>query len=292
MGNSKFFYYPMPNATHLQTIDLGEVVGELFSDFELDVVDADRRSGGFSRSVGMSREIVTIQRDRMVGSEDLAIQFVALQNHLDRGGVVGFCADSDKAFAYPLSTRPNSGDQTVGCSPNPFTDRAGSITPTAGDYIVLETESPASLREQCKITVNGTTPTAGGTITVKDPIAFNYRRRTFLRHYRFWPLCLRRPASDVGRNIVTNERGFLFSLDIRLQVDLSALFAFHRSFDGIHRNPDTLPTATNTTPPFVGGYDPLPFDRLSDIEIDLIDSSNAEDEFDYASGGATITFGE
>lgn len=292
MGNSKFFYYPKPDSRRLVTINMGEVVGELFSDFEVETVDANKRNGGINRSVGLTREIVNIQRDRMVGSEDLAIQFVAMQNHLDRGGVVGFCADTDKAFAYPLINRPNSGDQTVGCAPNPFVDMAGSITPAVDDYVVIESESPASIREQGKITVNSTTPAAGGTITLKNRIAFTYPRRAFLRHYRFWPLCLRRPAGDVGRNIITNERGFLFSLDVRLMVDLSALFAFHRSFDGIKRNPDSLPSETSTTPPFVGAYDPLPFDRLADIDIDIIDSSGAEHEFSYADGGSLITFGE
>ena len=83
----------------------------------------------------------------------------------------------------------------------------------------------------------------------------------------------------------------LVEIDVRLMVDLSALFAFHRSFDGIMRNPDTLPSQTSTTPPFVGSYDPLPFDR-SNIEIDIIDSSAAEDEFSYADGGSLIGFGE
>lgn len=292
MGNSKFFYYPKPDSRRLVTIDMGEMIGELYSDFEVDVVDANRRNGGINRSVGLTREIVNIQRDRMNGSEDLAIQFVAMQNHLDRGGVVGFCADSDKAYAYPLIARPNSGDQTVGCAPNPFVDMAGSITPAANDYVTIESESPNSLREQGKILTNGTTPAAGGQITLKQRIVFTYPRRAFLRHYRFWPLCLRRPAGDVGRNIITNERGFLFSLDIRLMVDLSALFAFHRSFDGIVRNPDSLPTSVNTTPPFVGAYDPLPFDRLADIEIATIEDTESEHQFSYADGGSTIGFGE
>jgi len=278
MGNSKFFYYPQPDASRLVTIDLGEMIGELFSDYTVDAVDADYRDGGMSRSVGRTREIVNIQRDRMVGSEDLAIQFVAMQNHLDRGGVVGFCADSDKAYAYPLSKRPRTGEQSVGCSSNPFTDFAGSIIPTVNDYVTIETESPASLREQNKITSVAHITSAGGTISLKNKIAFNYKRRTFIRHYRFWPLCLRRPAGDIGQNIVTNERGFLFSLDIRLFVDLSALFAFHRSFDGIRRDPQTLPTEDSTTPPFTGGYDPLPFVNRHEIEVDVIQQHESVSE--------------
>lgn len=291
MGTSKFFYYPKPDARRLVTIDLGEVVGELFSDFEFDIVDANRRNGGINRSVGRQREIVNIQRDRLALSENLAVQFVALQNHLDRGGVCGFCADSSKAYAFPLLKKPESGDTTILCHANPFTDMVGSIDPQEFDYITLETQSPSTIREQTQVKNNQTIPRAGGLIELKDRIVFTYPRKVFMRHYRFWPLCLRRPASEVGRNIITNERGFLFSLDIRLFVDLSALFAFHHFDAEIGKNPDSLPGTTDNVPPTKGGRDPLPFDR-PDIERNNPVDITAEDEFSYADGGSLITFGE
>lgn len=275
MGNSKFYYYPQPDGRRLVTLDLGEVIAELFSDFEHDVVDANMRTGGINRSTGLTREIVTIQRDRMIGGESTAYQFAALQNHLDRGGVISFAADSAKAFAYPLIRKPESYDSAIGFGPNPFSDMAGAIIPATNDYIVLETESPSSIREQTQLTSVAATSAAGGTAGTQ-PIVFTYPTRVFMRHYRFWPLCLRRPASDVGQNIVTNEGGRLFSLNLRLMVDLSALFAFHRSFDGIKRNPDSLPATNENTPPFIGGRGPLPFEH-GYPEIDIIGKEAEED---------------
>jgi hypothetical protein len=252
MGNSKFYYYPQPDGRRLVTLDLGEMIAELFSDFEHDVVDANLRTGGINRSTGLTREIVTIQRDRMIGGES-----------------------SDKAYAYPLIRKPESYDSAIGFGPNPFSDMAGAIIPATNDYVVLETESPSSIREQTQLTSVAATSAAGGTAGTQ-PIVFTYPTRVFMRHYRFWPLCLRRPASDVGQNIVTNEGGRLFSLNIRLMVDLSALFAFHRSFDGIKRNPDSLPATNENTPPFRGGRGPLPFEH-GYPEIDIIGKEAEED---------------
>ena len=38
---------------------------------------------------------------------------------------------------------------------------------------------------------------------------------------------LKRPSSDVGSSIVTNEHGLFFSLSLRLVPDMNSLFAFH-----------------------------------------------------------------
>ena len=37
--SARFYYYPEPDGSHLITIDLGEELGELFSDFFVNAVD-------------------------------------------------------------------------------------------------------------------------------------------------------------------------------------------------------------------------------------------------------------
>ena len=78
---------------------------------------------------------------------------------------------------------------------------------------------------------------------------YTYPERAFARYYRFWPT-LRRPASDIGQNIITNEGGRLFSLNIRLYLDTHTLFNFHSGFDGIDRSPNFTP---NNIPAASGG---------------------------------------
>jgi len=66
----------------------------------------------------------------------------------------------------------------------------------------------------------------GGDVDTVNPVRFQYDQPAFMRHYRFYPV-LKRPQSDIGQAIVTNEGGRLFSLSIRLVVDYVTLYAAH-----------------------------------------------------------------
>ena len=66
----------------------------------------------------------------------------------------------------------------------------------------------------------------GGDIDTVNPVRFQYDQPAFMRHYRFYPV-LKRPQSDIGQSIITNEGGRLFSLSIRLVVDYATLYAAH-----------------------------------------------------------------
>jgi len=256
MGTAKFYFYPQPDGSRLSIIDLGERLAELFSDIQMDANDGISRDGRQYRSLGMSREIITIQRDRMAGGEALAHKLFSLQNHLDRGFSCSFTSDSAYSWAYPLKSRPEAVDSAIGVGANPFQDMLGSITPQADQYMILETESPTGIKEIREIQSSTVTSGAGGIINVKSPyIQFTYpTSRVFARWYRFWPV-LRRPVEDVGKAIVTNEGGRLFSLNLRLVVDIAGLFRFHNCSDGVVRDPDPLPPSdsSNRVPPSQGG---------------------------------------
>ena len=259
MGNACFYFTPQPDGRRLVKIDLGERLGELFSDFEIDAEDSVARDSSQFRSIGMSREVVTIQRDRFAAGETLAAKLVALQNHLDRGYSCSFTADDSYAWALPVTRRPISGDQSLGLGANPFVGFINKL-PASNQFCVLESESPAGIREQVVINSASVTNTSGGSVTLNDPyVNFTYPRRAFLRWYRFFPV-LRRPQVDVGRNIVTNENGRLFSLNIRLVVDLAGLFLFHNCADGVIRDPDPTPPLDISflIPPEQGGAGSTP----------------------------------
>ena len=230
MGNAKFYYTPEPFGTgpRLQVIDLNEPLGEMFSDISVEAVDAVSLNGSIQRSVGKTQEVVTIQRDRMLGGEDLAIQFHALQNHLDRGFSVSFAADDTNAFCFPIRGSLNNGATSINLYADPFQNLTAPFTtlPASGDYCTIETSSPAMIQEIIKVLGAGSITAQGGTITTVDRVKFQYDQPAFLRHYRFYPV-LKRPQSDIGQSIITNEGGRLFSLSIRLVVDYEVLYAAH-----------------------------------------------------------------
>ena len=233
MGNAKFFYYPQPDGRHLVEIDMGEALGELQSTIQHDAVDAITQSGGIFRSVSRGAEFVNIQRDRMQLGEDLAIQFEALQNHLDRGFSCMAVSDHAKAWAASAIPSPNGGDNVISVGNAVFTDITGtvvdgaSLVPVAGDYLVIETDSPPLVREVVEVQSASLDMTTGGTITLVNPVSFDYTgRKVFVRYYRFFPV-VKRPQEDIGTPLITNEGGRLFSLSVRLVFDYEFYFALY-----------------------------------------------------------------
>ena len=90
------------------------------------------------------------------------------------------------------------------------------------------------------------TSASGGSITTQNRINFDYNtRKTFARYYRFWPILKR--ANDIGRAIITNEGGRLWSLNVTLVPDYQALFAFFNGDFFQHTN-----TGLATAPPASG----------------------------------------
>ena len=225
---AKFYYYPQPTGNHLVTIDLQEDLAEYYCEYEVTAGSSESMNGKIHQTTMLNREIITIVRDRMQGSETLAHQFLALQNHLDRGFSCAFAADADNAFCHPLSQLPVGGDSRVQCHSNPFVNMVGTKTPAANDFVVIESQPPKMLQEAHKIQSlgSGFGATTGGQINLNNLINFTYQGPAFLRHYRFHPVLKRLPA-DRGKSIITNEHGLLWSLEIRLTPDYENYFAFH-----------------------------------------------------------------
>lgn len=233
MANPKFWFYPSPDGLRLFEIDLGEPLAELYSEFDVDSATAVGLDGSMYRTTGVHREVVTIQRDRMKLGEDLAVKFQALQNHLDRGFSCAFANDPDKAYCFPVTMQPSSGDHQVFLGGDPFRQWTGGAVAAEKDFVVIESQNPQLLYEQKKVQAfTSSTPTAtissslGGTLNLSPAIAFSHNAAAWCRHYRFFPI-LKRPQKDVGKAIITNEGGRLFSLNITLVIDYQTLFSHH-----------------------------------------------------------------
>jgi hypothetical protein len=274
MGNASFWYFPNPTGSQMVTLNLGEPLAELFTDFEVDGRTGVTMSGKMRRVVGLSREVVTIQRDRLAGGERTAMKFAALQSHLDKGGSVSFSADADKAWAAPIKTSPNAGDTRIRTHANPFRSFVGTNTPAANDYVVIESPPPGMIHEIRQInnasSLSATTDgffdlTGSAPTSDRDSgTAFTYDDLSFARWYRFWPI-LKRPQADIGKNIITNESGILWSLSVRLVVDYYNLFSFHPA------------TGQSFTPEFVG--DTLLPEASLNTDLATLDSPRGASEY-------------
>ena len=227
MGTAKFYYFPRPSGlSFLRIIDLKESLAELFSDFEVDAQDGVSYTGRRYRTISRLSEVVRIQRDRMKGSEDLALELMTLQSHLAHGFPTMFAADSTKAYATYLRQPVKSGDTVLFVGPNVFRSFVGNQIVAANDYLMIESENPGMKYQMVEVQSITATATASGTITLRQPIQFDFDKGAIgVRHYRFWPT-LKRPASQVNQNMVTNERGFLFSLDVTMIPDYGNYFDF------------------------------------------------------------------
>tara|TARA_Y100000593_G_scaffold9386_1_gene17133 strand:- start:4853 stop:5692 length:840 start_codon:yes stop_codon:yes gene_type:complete len=223
---AKFWFYPEQG--RLLEIDLGEDLGELFFDFEYEEETNTSLVGGMYRTVTMSRQAITIQRDRLKLGEGIGNKLRSMENHLNRGLSVSFCSDHTKAFCYPLRNATSTGSTSINVLGDPFYQMTGGgSVPVSGDYVAIETKPINAKYEVQKFTsTSGAFSAAnGGRININEGTAFRYDRPAFLRYYRFWPILKR--ASDVGSSIITNENGLLFSLSIKLVVDPLVLWSFH-----------------------------------------------------------------
>ena len=232
MGNAAFYFYPEPNGSQLVTIDLGEPLGELFFDFDIEESTATSMTGSMYRTFMMQRQVITIQRDRLKLKEDMANRLRALESHLNRGFSCGFTCDTDKSFIYPIQNFPYSGDTAIKVMGDPFRNMTGSKVPVLDDYCAIDTPNVAATYEVGKYasTTGAFSSSNGGQINLANGVNFTYDRPAFLRYYRFWPTLKR--ADAIGESIITNENGILFSLSIRLVVDTSLLFSFHPLMTG------------------------------------------------------------
>jgi hypothetical protein len=227
MGNAKFYYFSRPaGISYLQTIDLQEGLAELFSEFEIDAQDGVSYTGRRFRTISRLSEIVRIQRDRMKGGEELSRDLNSLQSHLAHGYPTMFSADSEKAYATYLRQPAKAGDTVLYVGPNVYRSFVGNQIVQAGDYLMIESQNPAMFYQQVEVQSITATASSPGTITLANPIQFDFDSGSIgVRWYRFWP-SLKRPADNVNTNMISNERGFLWSLDVLMTPDYGVYHDF------------------------------------------------------------------
>jgi hypothetical protein len=203
------------------TIDLTESLSDLQVTPRRDVADSFGIHGGRSRELLRPWVDVRIVLDRF-NDRKLFRQFSAMINHLERGGSVAFCNDSDKVFlARTLVEYPQ---HTTSIELGPKDASAYTTVPNTlanGDEIVIESGPPAGKREYH--VVNAHTESVSGSLTAPTTITLgesrsfrdDYPAGSVVRYSDFYPALILGPG-QTGGSILTHDHRITYTFDILL----------------------------------------------------------------------------
>jgi hypothetical protein len=223
MGNATFYWYPDP-AGSIEVLDLGEKISDLQVTPVRVARDAYSARGGQHRTTTFGALKVRIVLERFTG-QDLAWKIESMQSHLERGGSVGFAADSTKAWCGMATTLPDRGDTRLVTNGNAFKAWATGALLAVGDIIAMTGGQPEGIVEYGKV---GVSHLGGGFFDAKvvgldSEVKHSFRMGPVaVRHRDFYPI-LRMPSAQIGRAIVTHDHRISYTLDMELQTDQATL---------------------------------------------------------------------
>jgi len=241
MGNPKFWYYPGSASSAPIEIEIPGPLSDLFW-----APLRDRRSGwtlaGEMRSaVNSGRLRVTIACGPFNDSaayQHLAYQLESMSAHLEKGGAVSFAADSAKcvgSFITAYTTTATAATCAI-VEPNVFSAYNSSAALVTGDIVCIESPNPELNREYSRLSADLT----GTTLTLADPIRYEYLEKPMMvRHRDFFPV-LYMPEDRLGTNLVTHDHRLTFLLDLTLEQSIDGFVAFY---------PDQFDVSVELVPP-------------------------------------------
>jgi hypothetical protein len=222
MPQPSVYYYPVEGGA-IREVDFGYSLQSLKPIEGYDNPTTINGIGSPSFNPLLGRLRVHLRKERVPSLTSsgavLAREFVALENHLRRGGVIGVALDRTKAFAAYVNTGLFAGGSTIDGGPNVYRDVLSSaLAMAAGDTICLESGNPDWRREQLKI---NTVSVGSLTFSITTTSAIVYDRDNasgvMVRHRDFYP-ALFLPQDQQDKEIVTDENGTLWTFDAELQV--------------------------------------------------------------------------
>lgn len=213
MGNPSFYYYPTTPGP-LKVVDLGVTIADLFLTPNRARVDAFGGDMRVSSRLGPASARVTIRKERFT-SRSVERELRNVEDHLIRGGRVGFSWDHAKTWAAYTSGPLVTGGTIAYTGGNAYTSWSASATLASGDEIAIESPNPEMIRE-----INSVSSlNSSGDITLGAAATFTWSYRKLVRWRWFFP-ALYLPQDQLGRSIVTSDRGLNFNLDCELAVDM------------------------------------------------------------------------
>ncbi len=155
---------------------------------------------------------IELERFGVPGANPVERFLNALQNHLDRGGLVGFSRDSAKTFCGVIPSGMRQGETTLDTRGNGYASWNGSAVTASGDEVVVESAAPGWRREILPVSSH-----SAGKIITSAGTSFSYLDTPAIVRWRdFYPV-LYRPEAERGRPIVTHDRRRNYTLDLLLE---------------------------------------------------------------------------
>ena len=180
--------------------------------------------------------------DRFVEPE-LAMAFLALEEHLKAGGVIGVAENHSKAWAGFVEGVPVIRGRGTSAKPllvktsRSFWNDSGTLA--ADDGVRLSSGIPETLADEGIVS----SFSASGkqvTLAMDEGVRFRFEQQPVLvTHHRYWP-CLRLPAEEQERNsqsYLSADRGVTWTWDITLEEALDVIVDYRRRGDDALRNP-------------------------------------------------------
>lgn len=152
---------------------------------------------------------IVLERYGALGTTQMEREMVLLENHLRRGGRIGFAADASRAWAGLAMASVARGDTSIQTGGNGYSAWEPLATLSAGDVVIIESAAP-DYRRECQ-QISGYSAT--GTVTCA--VDATYAGAPIVRHRDFWPV-LRLAASE-RRPIVTHDGRRTWTVDMTLE---------------------------------------------------------------------------
>lgn len=199
---------------------------------------------------------IEVERFGSVGADATEAALHALQNHLDRGGLVGFSKDHAKAFCGVIPSGLVQGSTVLRTRGNGFSAWSASGAVAANDQIVVESSTPTWRREILSVA-----SVSGSVVTASTGLRYAHVDTSCIVRWRdFYPV-LFRPESERGREMVTTDKRRNYTLDVTLEYSVEMSVALFRDAtwtsgqEGEWFTPDTtrilsgaLPFANSSAP--------------------------------------------
>ena len=209
MANPAFYWYPDASGS-LETVTLAKSLSDLHESTGRARVTSYAGDGSARTATWNGTRSVRIVLERGLSAANVR-NLLAMENHMQRGGLVGFARDPAKLYCAYAGGRVLRGDTIFYGAGNLFaTWNAGTLA--SGDEVVMESANPSWRSE-----ANTISSVSGTQITLAAGIIYPAGVEVMLRHRDFYP-ALRMADDQVGRPMLTTEHRIAWTLDVTLDV--------------------------------------------------------------------------
>ena len=277
--SARIYYYP-GGAGQLRDINLGEPLSLLEPQRVIGRADTVSYSGRRYSSItsGTIRARFVLDRFSLLTSAGALLyrSLMSLEAHLQAGGMLLITGDSTKAFVAQLASTPSPQQTSLYDEGQIYGWLPGSLS--AGDVIITEPSYPDTFSEHLAIDSRS----AAGVIALSNSQGVRYEYTTepvIIREQHTYP-AMKLPDDQIGRSIVTNDRGITATLDFTLELDRNALAQHARQSANAY---DTTSTDSGISFEAAAAESPGGYMTIPNTSIDLTGHQSGYSPTDFLS---------